>query len=627
MALISKNARDPSAMLIGRALAGGVPFAAYLATASPHAYWFDAGEFVEAAVQLDISHPPGHPLAALLGHALTLVPIGPLALRVALAQALCAAIASMFVFAAIETTVRAMDIRHDRLSIPISLGATWLVTLSYAWWFQAVRPEVYALQAMLLAIAIDRVVALEASWPTSDVRSLWIAALAIGLALANHHFMAVLVLPALAPTMARVYRMRGARALGIALGSGASGLAAYAYLPVRAHTDPPVDLGHPTDLDGIVWVVSARAYQHTSELSPATPLERAAEVALAILENVHLVPLVLAAAGTWAILRAPGARRIGWVWIAVTVFACLGRSWLGHTSNNPDALGYLMPALAGIAALAAAFVAAVVAQLGGGGARSPRNLVTALALVIAMLGLATIDETRERASLATFHATDDFDDRRFRALPPRAVVIAHLPQTVFRHWELAATEQTRPDVTIVPMPFLAYPGMWQQLIDRDPSLSDLLRGYLLAGQLEQPDLQSLVARRPVVIEMDVRVPRALYETIAPGALYYDVVDAGTTALDIRDAAAAHAAELEALGGAIGTNRSDLETRNHLLWLHYVDALYYAQIGAHERARESVSRALGLQPESRELRALQHALADPALEGPLDVAPYVVGGPQ
>jgi len=63
--------------------------------------------------------------------------------------------------------------------VPLALGGTWWVTCSYAWWFQAVRPEVYALQALLVMIAIERIVALEADWPTHDVRPLYVAFLRI----------------------------------------------------------------------------------------------------------------------------------------------------------------------------------------------------------------------------------------------------------------------------------------------------------------------------------------------------------------------------------------------------------------------------------------------------------------
>jgi hypothetical protein len=626
MALVPKQERDPTVALAARALAAGVPLAATLTTASPYAYWLDAGEFVEAAVQLDIPHPPGHPLAALLGYAISLVPLGPLALRVALAQALCAAVAAGFLFSAIEVTVRALGVRHDRLSVPIGLGGTWLVAGSYAFWFQAVRPEVYALSAMLLAIAIERVARLEAAWPTHDCRPLRVAALALGLALANHHFMAVLVLPALAPTFARVYRARGPRPLLVALGATAAGLAAYAYLPVRSHVDPPVDLGDPSDLGRFLWVVSARAYQHADRYASGTPLDRAGEVLIAIVENVSPVALVLAAAGLWALLRAPGARRIGWMWLAVLVFACAGRTWMGNTLRNPDALGYLVPAFAAIAALAAAFAGAVAAQLAGAGARAPGFLVTALALGVAALGLAAMEPTAERASLAAFHAPDDFDDRRIRALPPRAVVIAHLPQTVFRYWEIDATEQVRPDVTLVAMPFLGYPGMVERLVQRDPTLSELLRGHLLEGEIRRPDLQSLAARRPVLIELDVRVPPSLYDTLAPapGTLLYEVVDAGATADDVREAGARRAADIDALVRALGSDAEDAETRAQLLWIHYVDALYYAGVGALERARQSCERALALAPEAAELVALHRALSDPGLEGPLDVRPFLAG---
>ncbi|MDQ3037322.1 MAG: hypothetical protein M3Y87_33315, partial [Myxococcota bacterium] len=254
-----------------------------------------------------------------------------------------------------------------------------------------------------------------------------------------------------------------------------------------------------------------------------------------------------------------------------------------------------------------------------------RHLVTALALLMAGLGLAQLQQSRARASLAAFHATDDFDDRRFRSLPPRAVVIAHLPQTAFRHWELEATEQLRPDVTLVPIAFLGYPGVVDRLIDRDPELQDLLRGYLLEGELRQPDLQSLAAQRPLLLELDVRVPRALYETLAPHPSgYYEVVESGTTDADVREGSTARAESLAQWARALGADMSDPETRNQLLWIHYADTLYYAQSGVLERARESLSRALTIAPQSRELRGLAEALADPALEGPIDVTPFLVG---
>ena len=74
---------------------------------------------------------------------------------------------------------------------------------------------------------------------------------------------------------------------------------------------------------------------------------------------------------------------------------------------------------------------------------------------------------------------------------------------------------TRPDLALVPMPFLGYPGTVDALARRHPQLTDLLRGVLLEGELRQPDLQSLAARGPLLVEMDLRVSRSLYETVVP----------------------------------------------------------------------------------------------------------------
>src|SRR5687768_6470191 len=80
----------------------GVPLAFYIATASGHGYWLDGGEFVAASESLGIAHPPGQPLAAIVGKAFCMLPFGPLAFRVALASAVAAAFASMFFMRALE---------------------------------------------------------------------------------------------------------------------------------------------------------------------------------------------------------------------------------------------------------------------------------------------------------------------------------------------------------------------------------------------------------------------------------------------------------------------------------------------------------------------------------------------
>jgi hypothetical protein len=297
------------------------------------------------------------------------------------------------------------------------------------------------------------------------------------------------------------------------------------------------------------------------------------------------------------------------------------RAWLGFVRSNPDALGYLMPAFGAAAALAASFVGTVVAMVGRGGTLRPSRTAVVAALLLAALGLAQAKRGHARASLARFTATDDVDDAQRRALPQGAVLIAHAPATVFRFWGAEASERLRPDVTLVPMPFLGYPGMIDALVREDPDLAPLLRSYLLDGELRLPALQSLASSRPVLVELDVRVPQALYETLVPRGGFHEVLADGATELDARAGRTGRDAVLGTLLTRLGLAASEPGTRDVLLWLFYNDALYYAAIGDRDAARDSTQRARKFAPLSRELEALELVLSDDS-RGPLDVTPYL-----
>jgi hypothetical protein len=605
-------------------LAGGVPLLCYLATASAHGYWLDAGEFVAAAVELGIAHPPGHPLAALIGHAFTLLPIGPLPLRVALASAVLAGAASVFLYRALWHTLGMAGVEDDRVRMPLALGGAWVVAGCHGFWFQAVRPEVYALQAALVLLAVERLLAFEARYPHTDGRPLYVASLAFGLALANHHYLAFLLLPAAAPSLARLTLHRGMRPLLHCAGAALLGLCTYAYLPVRALAAPLPNLGDPHTPARLWWVVTAEAFQGNQGGGVPQPLgERWADVLVHFVDNLHVAGVVLAVLGVYAVFRTPATRRAGYVWTALAVVYTAGRAWLGFVRDNPDALGYLVPAMAALGALAVTFVALVLRTLD----RRPRPgpLVVALALLVPAAGIAQIALHAEGASLAAFADTDAFDDPLRRRLPPRAVVVAHAPQTVFRLWGGQSVERLRPDVTVVPVPFVPYPGMIDALVAEAPELRSMLGGYVLEGKLRQPDLQSLAADRPLLVEMDPRVPPALYETLVPNGLYHEVLADGATDADAELGARSADGAWLRLYDLLPLAPPDPETRGQLLWRHYNEALYHAGFGDPERALGAAERGLALSPEARELVALRAALREHP-GGPMDVRPFVVSLP-
>ena len=644
MALV-RRMRDARVEQAAFAVAALVPFIAYAMTASGFGYWHDGGELVAAGIDLDIAHPPGHPLAALIARIFAYVPIGSLAFRVALGQGACAALAGGFTHRAIDTTLRALGLDSDRVTLPISIGAAWIAALAPGFWLQAIRPEVYALEAMLLAILVERMVTLEARWPTLELAPFYQGAFVFGLSLTNHHFIALMTVPAFLPTLTRVARARGFRPVAYAAALTFVGLLTYVYLPLRAGTQPPIDLGHPTDASSFFWVVSARAYQHTNALQPAPLLDRMFDVVLALASSLHFVTMLIALVGAWALLRVQGTRRIGWIWTSIAVVSALARGWLGFVQGNPDALGYLMPAMLAIGALAAAFVGALALLLESSppeaaAPKSARNvreislekanetprLAAAMGALVLLLGLVQLQHGARESNLFAFTATDSFDTSRFRDLPTRAVVVAYGPQTVFRHWSARAVEASRPDVTVVPMPFLGYPNMIRRLTDASPILTDALRGYLIDGELRQAEVQSLAAERPLLLEMDPRVPASLVETIVPMGLLYNVETGGAADTDVLRGARVREAILERLYEDLGTQDQEHETRNQLVWLHYMDALFFAQVGARGPARTAANRGLLLAPSANELVLLRQALGEPPSRGeeratPLDVSAF------
>lgn len=606
--------RAPLPRWVATLAAGTVPLAVFVGTSSGVAHWLDTGEFVGVASDLGISHPPGHPLAGLTLSLARLLPFGPLAYRVALVCGLCGALAAALMQRAARHTLDALGLRAAT-SDGLALAAALYTSLTFSWWFQCVRPEVYALEAALSALILERALFVESRFPLRDSHAVRVAALALGLALANHHFLALLLLPALAPSLARVFAARGPRPLMHAAALVLSGLMLYAYLPLRAWREPLVSLGEPTSLGRFYWVVSAQTFQGNQGDGVPLPLgERFADVIMQFLLDLHTIGLCAALLGFYVLMRYDKTRRVGALLGLVTLVFVAGRAWLGFVRSNPDALGYLLPAFMALGILAAAGVGVLVGLLEQ---RWPR---AALLLVAAITGatLLQIPLHQHEASLARFAVADRFDDALVRELPTGAVVLLYAPQTVFRVMGTQGEERLRPDVTFVPMPLLHYPGLPARLLAEAPELRQLFAGIELTGNLREPDLQSLAAERPLFIELDGRVPLGLYETLAPEGLYARVLPGGATDTDIQEGRVAQQETWARILAAAGPTL-DPETRAQVLYRRFHDGLFLAAVGDREGARVAIGQVLQWAPEEAIARALWAALTVPDETGPVDRA--------
>jgi Protein of unknown function (DUF2723) len=579
-----------------------LPLVVYVWTAAGHGYWLDSAEFSAAAIELDIAHPPGHPLFGLWSKPFTWLPVGPLPFRVAVGQAVAAALSLWFVARALLRSVRLIGIESARLSALLALSLSYVLGSAYGYWFQAVRAEVYALEALLVCIAFERI----SHWACQrdDPRALWGACFALGLGLANHHFIAVLAMPVLLWPAHDALRRRGALATGFAF--GALGLVCYLYLPLRALSEPPMDLGHPVSWRDFWWVISAQVYARKIGSGAMQPLsERFADLLIILYEQFNPLVLGWALVGGYALLRQRRLWPLAALWWPAALFSLCGRAWLNEVRSNPDVLGYMMPGFAALVGLSAAGWSVIAA---GVSARWRNTVSYLFGGALAMLALAQFTMQCERASLASFHDTDAFDDLRRRAMPTRSLIILTTPETVFRHWEGEAVEQLRGDITMVPLPFLGYGGSDAVLLRRHPELATLLSDFARDGALSSAALRELARARPVFVELDSSTTLPLYAELTPDALLY------------RFASPSPALNAARVGLEERVSR-DPETVKALLWPRYVDSLYYAARGERARALRAVTLARKLAPQARELVALQRAL-EQRQQGPLDLGPFL-----
>ncbi|MBK9051387.1 MAG: DUF2723 domain-containing protein [Chloroflexi bacterium] len=164
----------------------------YLLTLAPDLTWayfgVDGGELIAAATTLGVPHPPGYPTYTLLGHLISLIPLGTLPFRFNLLSALCMATAAAFVTASAgEFRVSSFEFRVSSLkslSLPVSqspVSIPLLTGLTFAFaelvWSQAVITEVYALNLACLGLFL---------WLLLNHRPAFWVGLALGLSLTTH---------------------------------------------------------------------------------------------------------------------------------------------------------------------------------------------------------------------------------------------------------------------------------------------------------------------------------------------------------------------------------------------------------------------------------------------------------
>ncbi len=483
----------------------------YLCTALPGQGWLDTSEFIAGAHTLGIVHPPGHPLYMMLakGFAL-LVPVGSIAFRINLLSAVLGVVCVLLVAEITRRVARALDDeraepRETETNAPghalVGLGAGALFAVTDALWLQSVRAEVYTLHAALILGAL----LLAVQWYRSGGRSrILAAAVLLGLALSNHHYLVFFFAPA--PLLMLAVTQKGRAILAstttvLALGLAIVTLLAYAYLPIRSGAEPEIDWTHPTTVERFVDTLSARTFQGALDAEErGAPISENLLVAADMMAG-QLTPigLFLGLLGLlYALRRAPP---LGGLLVAALAFNLLTKAIVYIDPLNPDDYGYYLLSVALLTIGVGLVPTAVATLVPASSARFVPHLGTAC-LVVGAIALA--GATWSRVGLRHDVSAEAVTDVTLDRAGPDAVLFVNFYALFFNHWHARLVDRRRPDVAVVHATFdhRRYEGRpyVEALRRRHPDLGPVVDDYLDGGGFPMDAVAALARSRPVLIE-------------------------------------------------------------------------------------------------------------------------------
>jgi hypothetical protein len=579
---------------------GLVVFAAYVFAATPTPYPLDSAELATAAFGLGVAHPPGEETTLLFAKAFTLLPLGNAAFKVALSQAAAGAAAAVLVFFLVLQTLQTVALVMEKTSLQTRTVVAAATALAFAFAPGVVavsdRAEVYAVQTALSLGGLW--LALQAR-AHRDARLAMLAALTIGLGVANHSLVAGLVgggAVVAAWPLLRASTTRG-RFVLLAVLAFCAGLLVHAYLPLRtqalfAAADGGIDnvlWGDARSLRGLWWLVSARTFAEKAALvhGNATPWD----LPFVFFEELESVFALLAPAGLYFLVRRSSSRPAATAIAVAAAGSMLAALVGGLDPGNPDIRGYLGPAIALVAVLSASAVAT------GLGFLQWSKLRTLLAVLFLAGAASRFPSPSQYPGLRQASAADDEVRTILADLPARGALFTSHFETGFLVGYQRFVEGARPDVAWAHLAFAAGPGYAERAVLAHPELAGVLAKAAASSDASDGligELDALDERRPVRLEPSAVLPTSLRHSLGPnGELWSLAKNRSATAVPPLPS------------WMVAEASSDQQVKAYLAWRNYIDAVWSCELGLRERAAERFANLERLVPRDErfaELRA-------------------------
>jgi 4-amino-4-deoxy-L-arabinose transferase-like glycosyltransferase len=492
----------------------------YLRTLAPTVLVGDSGEFQFTGAILGVPHPTGYPLYTLLNKLFSFLPVGDVAYRVNLSSAVYAALACGLVTGIVyhllghPATAYWGNLRatpdSEAATVPpplaragVAVGAGLLLAAAGTLWAQALVARSYALNALLVALAVACLLAWRATGRTRWWAGFW---LVLGLSFTHHGTTIVLVpgyglfLLALEVTARRgePWRPRlGRWALG--LGAFALGLTPYLFLAYRFVRGYTYYWGEPQTWADVLYLARGTPFAGQIFAYPLTPdsqWERLVFGGDQIVAQFGSVGALLALWGLLRLLWRPRLRAVGGLLLLLLLgnFAfAVNYGIIGHIYLIPS---YLFLAIAfgfGIADLGfwiLDFGARLVHTSKIQNLKSKIAPVLGVGLIVVALGLMAArlpaqdrsGDTAVRDAALTFLAA---------ATPNARVYVDWEAICVLRYYQFV--EHRRPDLTLLS----GNPDLWDQDLAADLAAGHPVYVGNFAGPMPPQAVRDRFALTPV----------------------------------------------------------------------------------------------------------------------------------
>jgi Protein of unknown function (DUF2723) len=392
---------------------------------------------------LGIGHPTGYPTYMMLTHLFTYLPIGDPAYGINLASAVFGVAAVLVVYLA--------GLRLCGRAVAAAAGAL-AFGLSDAFWGQAVIPEVYTLEALLVALLI---LALLVWRDTRADRYLLLSAFLVGLSL-THHLTSVLLVPAALAFVFLSDRSVFSK-VGLVLksfGLFLLGLLPILYLPMRAVMQAPLNEADPSTPGRFLLLVTGGSFLAESSekgrhCSPSALALADPSTKLGLLGE-HLLgqfSIILMLVGVFAAVFLLFRDRAAAVLLGTLFFGCLGQALIYLQLGIEDFYVFLIPAFLAFGLSISAGLGAVLRWAEGlaAGSATSRTIVLILSLLMLAIPLVGV-----REAYAAHDRSGEVGGRK-----TIETVASNVKQnaTILHHrsplWYMVLVERRRRDLTLI----------------------------------------------------------------------------------------------------------------------------------------------------------------------------------